>query len=56
MVSLHLIIVEDLELDQENLKKLIQKDCDISHETVNFSCYKNGEVHCFMTDITIFLN
>lgn len=44
MVSLHLIIVEDLELDQENLKKLIQKDCDISHETVNFSCYKNGEV------------
>lgn len=42
---MHLIIVEDLELelDRENLKELIQKNCDTSHQAVDFSCYENGE-------------
>lgn len=43
VIQLHLIIVEDLELDRENLKELIQKDCDANHQTVDFSCYKSGE-------------
>lgn len=43
LMHLHLIIVEDLELDMETLKGLIQKDFEGSHQAVDFSLYGNGE-------------
>lgn len=43
MVFVHLIIVEDLELDREKLAELIREDCSGREETADFSFYPSGE-------------
>ena len=40
---MHLIIVEDLSLDQEKLADLIRQDCDSHGERVDLSFYASGE-------------
>jgi len=42
-MDLYFIIVEDLASDRENLKELIQKDCEAGCLTVDFSCYGSGK-------------
>lgn len=40
---MHLIIVEDLAIDRDQLAKLIQEDCASHEESVDFSFYESGE-------------
>ena len=40
---MHLIIVEDLEIDQKKLAELIRVDCASHEESVDFSFYASGE-------------
>jgi len=40
---LHLIVVEDLEIDRKKLAELIQEDCAHQGKRVEFSFYANGE-------------
>ncbi len=43
MTVLHLIIVEDLEMDRRNLADLLQADCAGHEETLDLSFYASGE-------------
>lgn len=40
---MHLIIVEDLDIDRKNLMELIRRDCTIHNQEVDFSLYDSGE-------------
>ncbi len=40
---MYFAIIEDLMADQKKLMELIQKDCALHQEDVNFSCYTNAD-------------